>query len=174
MAQVFLSLGANLGDTDLALQSAIGAIEKVARLIKRSGFYETEPWGNPDQPWFLNVVVEIETDLEPLPLLHAIKGIEKKLGRKARAGSNAPREIDIDILFYDNLVFESDTLQIPHPHIADRLFTLTMLNEIAPNFVHPILKKNIAILLNECEDSSIVRPANGHKSAKKTRDTVQN
>ncbi|MEK9132440.1 MAG: 2-amino-4-hydroxy-6-hydroxymethyldihydropteridine diphosphokinase [Patescibacteria group bacterium] len=172
MAQVFLSLGANLGDTKVALQGAVEAIEKVARLIKSSGFYETEPWGNPDQLWFLNAVVEIETDLEPLPLLHAIKEIEKKLGRKPRFESNAPREIDIDILFYDNLVFESDTLQIPHPHIADRLFTLTMLNEIAPNFLHPILKKNIAILLNECEDSSIVRPANGHKSAKKTRDTV--
>lgn len=160
MAKVFLSLGSNLGDRLKTINLAIVELEKLGKLLKKSSLYETEPWGNADQPWFLNAVVVIDTALEPLQILDETLRIEKSLGRTRKTEKDVylPREIDIDILFYDNLVFESDTLNIPHPHIADRRFVLTMLDEIAPDFVHPTLKKTPKQLLNECEDKAIVRP----------------
>ncbi|RME63560.1 MAG: 2-amino-4-hydroxy-6-hydroxymethyldihydropteridine diphosphokinase, partial [Nitrospirae bacterium] len=120
-------------------------------VIKVSGLYYTKPWGYEDQPEFVNLAVEAETDLSPEELLKRVKTIERALGREDtfRWG---PRVVDIDILFYDNLVIETDTLKIPHPYIAERDFVLLPMAEIAPQFVHPTLKKDIKTLLRELNE----------------------
>lgn len=136
---VYLGLGTNLGDLDLNLHKAIDEIGKrVGKVISQSAFYKTEPWGFESQHTFLNAVVCVETELKPEDLLKATQHIEKNLGRTTKSnGSYSDRIIDIDILLYDNLIMETDTLTIPHPLLHLRDFVLIPLREIAPELRHP-------------------------------------
>ena len=148
MSIVYLGLGTNLGDRKQNISKAIEAISLKMSISKQSSLYETTAWGYTDQPNFLNQVIQVETNLSPLRLLNFLKKTEVELGRveNFRYG---PRLIDIDILFYDDLIKTTSRLQIPHPRILERAFVLVPLNEIAPGFVHPVLKKTIAELLAE-------------------------
>ncbi len=146
MSIAYLGLGTNLGDRDKNLRRAIEAIADKMRVCERSSVYETDAWGYTDQPDFLNQVIKVETNLTPLRLLNFVKKTEVELGRveNFRYG---PRLIDIDILFYDDLVKNSSRLQIPHPRVTERAFVLVPLNEIAPNLVHPGTGKTVSDLL---------------------------
>jgi 2-amino-4-hydroxy-6-hydroxymethyldihydropteridine diphosphokinase len=149
---IYLSLGSNLENRLNHLHSALSYFSVLAQ----SSIYETEPVDYLSQPWFLNVVVEIGTELSPQQLLRFCLEIETKLGRK-RDIPKGPRTIDIDLLFYNDLILNNEELILPHPRIAERRFVLIPLNEIAPALVHPVLKKSMAELLFDCIDNSIVR-----------------
>ena len=148
----YLLLGTNLGDRFTHLEQARERINKEVGTIKNaSSIYETAPWGIHDQPSYLNQVVRIETDLEPENLLDILLNIEKIMGRK-RYRKWDSRLIDLDILFYDDIIYKSDHLIIPHPEIQNRRFTLVPMNEIAGNELHPVLDKTIRKLLEETSD----------------------
>lgn len=135
--KVYLGLGSNLGDRAFYLREAISALAGPSIKIKAiSRIYETEPWGVMDQPLYWNQVLEIETTLEPLQLLHYCQGIELQLGRERNVHWGS-RTIDIDLLFYDNVVSETEELKLPHPLLEEREFVLAPLREIAPNLVLP-------------------------------------
>ncbi|MDH5762807.1 MAG: 2-amino-4-hydroxy-6-hydroxymethyldihydropteridine diphosphokinase [Nitrospinota bacterium] len=125
-------------------------------ISSRSSLYETEPYGKSDQDWFVNSVIEVTTHLSPELLFKACLAIEKKMGR-IRDEKWGPRIIDLDILFYDDFVFKERDLEIPHPDIAERSFVLVPMNEIAPDFVHPKLKKSIETLLEEIPNPQEVK-----------------
>jgi 2-amino-4-hydroxy-6-hydroxymethyldihydropteridine diphosphokinase len=157
MNKTYLLTGGNEGDRYLNLQQARANIELICgQLLLISSLYETAAWGKTDQPDFLNQVLLVNTVLSPGSLLDAIFSIEEKGGRK-RTVKNAPRTIDIDILFYNRLVLEESGLTIPHPRIAERRFVLEPLNEISPEFVHPVFGKTIHELLLECNDELAVK-----------------
>lgn len=145
--RVLLSLGSNLGDRDAYLSEAVNALAEVpgVALVATSSRHETDPVGEVDQPAFLNMAAEIETDLAPLELLNAVKAIESRLGRQPtyRWG---PRVIDIDLILWEQCRFESETLVLPHPAFRDRAFVLKPLAEIAPGAVDPITGKTVAEL----------------------------
>jgi len=147
MHRVFLGLGSNIGDRLNFISNAVTEIRnnKAVKFVKSSSVYETEPWGVEKQNLFLNIVIEICTALKPDELLKFIKEIEPVLGRVARK-KWTEREIDIDILFYDDLIINKKGLNIPHPEIQNRNFVLIPMNEIAPDFIHPVLKKKISEL----------------------------
>ena len=148
-SQIFIGLGTNMGERALNLQNAIERIEKkVGRVLAQSSIYETPAWGLTDQPDFLNQVIEIETAQSPPQILENILQIEIEMGR-IREKKWGPRLIDLDILFYNNLILNTENLQIPHPYIHQRAFVLEPLNEIAPNFVHPVFEKTISDLVKE-------------------------
>ncbi|MGB9791789.1 MAG: 2-amino-4-hydroxy-6-hydroxymethyldihydropteridine diphosphokinase [Thermacetogeniaceae bacterium] len=136
--QAFIGLGSNMGDRLGYLEAAIREmdLQPEIRVIRASSVYESEPVGYRDQSWFLNQVVEVETSLGPWQLLHALQGIENRLGRK-RLFRWGPRVIDLDLLLYGGLVLEEEELTIPHPRMYERNFVLFPLNEIAPGLVHP-------------------------------------
>jgi len=144
--QVYLGLGSNLGDRAGYLRRARENLAPEVKLLRASSVYETPPWGYSDQPAFLNQVVEVQTDLEPEALLAKLKGIESELGR-VKNFRYGPRCIDLDILFYENCVYQSERLTIPHPSLAERAFVLVPMNELAPNFIHPLLHEPISELL---------------------------
>lgn len=152
---VYLSLGSNLGDRAAHLKSAIASLPPQMRVVKKSNVYETPPWGYTEQDAFLNQAVMAATYLEPAPLIKHLKRLEVALGRKAtfRYG---PRLIDIDILFYDDLVFDSSALTIPHPHMHERGFVLMPLMDIAPDHVHPVTGKSIREMIALCNTAGIV------------------
>jgi 2-amino-4-hydroxy-6-hydroxymethyldihydropteridine diphosphokinase len=157
MNKAYLLTGGNEGDRYLNLQQARTNIEHICgRLIQASSLYETAPWGNSNQADYLNQVLVVETIMNPYELLASILFIEEKGGR-IRTIRNAPRTIDIDILFYNQLVLDQPGLHIPHPRIADRRFVLEPLNEISPGFVHPVFGKSIRQLLQECKDELAVK-----------------
>ncbi len=155
MAQdVFIGAGSNLGDRQAALATAAKLLAPDANVIKASRVYETPPWGFEDQPAFLNQVLQVETKLDPPALLDHLKQIERKMGREStfRFG---PRIIDLDILFYGDLIYTSDRLQIPHALAAERAFVLVPMREIAPDFIHPALGKSMADLARLVDSSGI-------------------
>lgn len=152
MPKVYLLLGGNLGDRILYLQQARESINRqVGTLTRSSNVYETAAWGKTDQPNFLNQVLEVQTELTPEEVLQRINGIEQELGRVRHEHWGA-RVIDIDILFYNSLVLQTQRLTIPHPQLHLRRFTLLPLAELAPELVHPVLGKSILQLLQECPD----------------------
>lgn len=154
---VYILLGGNLGDRRERLLSACFHLEnKVGKLVRSSSVYETEAWGVRDQPSFYNQVLCIETDLSPEKVLQHCLNIEIELGRKRHRKWYA-RTIDIDILYYENLVIKSRELTLPHPFLHQRRFTMVPLEEIAPFEKHPLLLKTNRELLEECPDSLEVR-----------------
>jgi 2-amino-4-hydroxy-6-hydroxymethyldihydropteridine diphosphokinase len=137
----YLSLGSNLGNREDNLDMALKLLAQRMRLGRVSSIYDTEPLGNTKQPRFLNLACEVFTRLAPEGLLALAKGIEGKMGRRGKSGE--PRTIDIDILLYGDEVVDTRDLVIPHPRMAERSFVLVPLAEIAPDIVHPVLKKTI-------------------------------
>jgi 2-amino-4-hydroxy-6-hydroxymethyldihydropteridine diphosphokinase len=155
MQRVFLSIGSNIGNRLENCGTAIKEISSLARVVKVSSAYETEPVGNPDQADFINCAAEIETSLEPHELLVRLKGIEKKMGR----GSGerwGPRVIDIDIIFYGDAVMDTEELQIPHISAHVRRFVLMPLCELEPGLRHPGCGVTVSELLDNLEEDKKV------------------
>ncbi len=152
--KTFLGLGTNLGDRLANLEDARLALNLLVVVLEVSPIYETAPWGYLDQPDFLNQVLECTTTLEPIELLGFLKQIEKNLGRLP-ALRNGPRPIDIDILFFDDLIIHEGRLELPHPRLEERAFMLVPLADIAPDFMHPTLSKTIAELLALVDRSGV-------------------
>ena len=154
MAKATLLLGSNRGNRTMIVEQAILEIrQKAGEASAFSSLYESEPWGFDDNIPFINKVIVIETDLSPKLLLNTLLSIENELGRvRANTGVYSPRPIDIDILFYDDIIVNEHDLQIPHPRMQNRMFTLMPLMEISPDFMHPVLKKPVSELKKQCPD----------------------
>jgi 2-amino-4-hydroxy-6-hydroxymethyldihydropteridine diphosphokinase len=159
MAQVFLGLGTNLGERPHNLEQAIAGLSEVVNVTAVSPVYETEPWGLPDQPTFLNACLSGETELPPQNLLTFIKNLETEMGR-TNTTKWGPRLIDIDILLYNNTVLEMNGLTIPHPHLHERAFVLAPLADIAADVMHPVLRQTIGALVTAVNLSTVHRLPN--------------
>lgn len=161
--RVFLGLGSNVGARQDFLNRAAAEIARLpgGRLVWCSSVYETEPYGNTAQAKFLNSVAEIETPLDPPRLMEEVKRIEGVLGRTA-SERWGPREIDIDILLYDGLVYSAEGLEVPHADIERRKFVLVPLREIAPDLVHPVSGMMVSEMSNACRDDSRVVKTSYH------------
>ena len=157
MSRVFLGIGSNIGDRIAYIKKALKYIGELqdTEIIKSSSIYRTEPWGYKEQGVFLNLVILIETKLIPLKLLEDLKQVEKKCGRIEREKLHE-REVDIDILFFDDLVLKSEQLEIPHPLLRERKFVLIPLNEIDSDFIHPLFNESVKSLLDKTTDTSEV------------------
>ena len=148
MKIVYLSLGSNIGDREKALRDAIEQLESKEFRVKRlSSVYETSPLDVRNQPWFLNMVVEAESDLLPMQLLSRVQNVERKMGRK-RIVAKGPRNIDIDILLHGSAVMNTTRLQIPHPRMPERRFVLEPLAELAAELRHPVTHQSIRAMLD--------------------------
>jgi 2-amino-4-hydroxy-6-hydroxymethyldihydropteridine diphosphokinase len=157
MPTVYLSLGSNLGNREGHLRRAIAALPPSGVQVQQvSSIYETEPVDYLDQPWFLNCVLEAETELEPSALLEALRLIESQL-RSQKEFAKGPRKIDLDILLYGNETIATPELQVPHPRMLQRRFVLTPLVELAPELKHPAWEAPAAVLLERLTDPSQVR-----------------
>jgi len=157
MNKAYLLLGSNMGNSQRQLKIAIkNTTLQVGNIIRKSKLYATAAWGHTDQPDFLNQVIIVETKLTALQTIDIILDIEKKMGR-VRTQKNAPRIIDIDILFFNKEIIAEKNLDVPHPQIENRRFVLTPLNELSPNFKHPVTHKTIHQLLNNCADTLDVK-----------------
>lgn len=155
---IYLLLGSNLGDKRKQLSSAIEKIARENTVVFQSKIYETAAWGNSDQPSFYNQVISIFTSFEPHRLLDHLLDIEIEMGR-IRDEKWGVRHIDIDILYYHDIVIKTDNLTIPHPEIQNRRFTLVPMVEVAPGLNHPVIKKSQKELLTICEDLLEVKVA---------------
>jgi 2-amino-4-hydroxy-6-hydroxymethyldihydropteridine diphosphokinase len=154
---VYLSLGSNVGDRTENLRTAIAALPATGINVEKvSSFYETEPVDYLEQGWFVNCVVQAQTDFAPLKLLSALRGIEHQMGSK-KLVPKGPRPIDIDILLYGDQIIETQELQVPHPRMHLRRFVLVPMKEIAPDACHPRLNLSVAELLAQSQDASQVR-----------------
>jgi 2-amino-4-hydroxy-6-hydroxymethyldihydropteridine diphosphokinase len=161
MTVVYLSLGSNVGNRMENLRTAVERLEAAGARAKRvSKVYETEPVDYREQDWFLNCVVEAETELTASALLRGLRAMEKEMG-SAKAFAKGPRLIDLDILFYGDTVIDTAELQVPHPRLAQRKFVLIPLAEIAPEVRHPVTQQTARELLQTTEDRSEVREIPG-------------
>ena len=149
-AIAYIGTGSNLGHREANIDSAIEMIDNTQglKVVAKSSLYETEPVGGPPQGKYFNGALKLECSLEPHELLEQLNLIEDRLGR-TRKGVNYPRTIDLDILLFDDIVFDGESLTIPHPRITERLFVLKPLAEIAPETIHPITGRTIADHLKE-------------------------
>jgi 2-amino-4-hydroxy-6-hydroxymethyldihydropteridine diphosphokinase len=149
----YIGIGSNLGDKIAHCEKAISEILNIDchRLLSRSSLFNTHPIGYTAQDWFVNGVIKIETDLEPLDLYRVLKAIEIRLGRK-ETFRGGPRVIDLDLLLFDDRRIETEELQVPHPRLHERQFVLIPLSEIERNLIHPVLKKTVGELLEEIEE----------------------
>jgi 2-amino-4-hydroxy-6-hydroxymethyldihydropteridine diphosphokinase len=162
MKNVFLGIGTNLGDRENNLEDALAQIEKfIGQILMTSSVYETEAWGFYTKDMFLNMVVKVETLLNPNELLENTQMIESLLGRVRGKKRYVSRLIDIDILFYADLHLVNENLKIPHPLLHKRKFVLVPLCEIAPEIIHPVLQKTAVEMLEICEDKSEVKKYSG-------------
>ena len=155
MAIAYLCLGSNIGDRVGYVQQATKMLVESGdvTIVRSSALYETEPWGKPDQCWFLNAVIEVKTKLKPKELLALCLETEKHLGRdRAKEIHWSSRTIDIDILLYDDIIYEDEDLIIPHQHLHERAFALVPLLELVPDLVHPKLKKSLLELHEAIEN----------------------
>lgn len=157
MNKVFLLIGGNIGDRLQNLHQAIALLSATCGpVIQQSAVYETAAWGKTDQAAFLNQALLLTTSLTPQELITTILSVEEQLGRR-RMEKNGPRVIDIDIIFYNDLVMQVPNLTIPHPQLQNRRFVLVPLQEVAPAFVHPVFLKTITELLEDCKDNLAVK-----------------
>ncbi len=157
MNKTYLLLGSNIGDSMKHLAHSKKLIQKNIGKIKRaSSVYSTSAWGNENQNDFLNQVLVIDTTMNSSEAMKAILDIEQQMGR-IRTRKNAPRIIDIDILFFNKEIIQSKALSLPHPLIQERKFVLTPLNELSPSFIHPVFNKTIHQLLIKCKDTLMVK-----------------
>lgn len=155
MHRVFCSLGSNQGDRLAYIQNGVKLLLGIGcENVTSSGVYETKAWGLKEQPDFLNICLGLDTELEAYQFLDAIIQIERQLGRQ-REIKWGPRTLDIDILLYDEVVLKEDILTIPHPYMQVRKFVIMPLAELAPNVIHPVLNKSIAVLNNVCPDEDL-------------------
>lgn len=151
LQQIYLSLGANLGNREANLQKAIALIgQRVGEVVNVSSFIETAAWGKTDQPDFLNLALQVATNHSPLVVLSIIQEIEHQLGRERKEKWGA-RLIDIDIIFWENQLISETQLTVPHPLMHERTFVLIPMAEIAPEMEHPVLKKKMKELLINLE-----------------------
>lgn len=158
MARVYFLLGGNLDDREKILSEAISKMKlDVGELIRVSSIYETEPWGFKHESNFLNQVVVLESKLSAIKILDRTQQIEKDLGRVRKKNQYSERTIDIDILFYDNLVISTDRLMIPHPRIQERAFALVPLLDVASDLIHPVEMRSIKELYANCPDRMDVK-----------------
>lgn len=153
---IYIALGTNIGDREGNLQTAKDALSPRVTVLQESPIYVTPPWGYTDQPDFLNQVILVETKLEPMPLLGYLKDIEAHMGRE-KLFRNGPRLIDLDILFYGERVVDVGDLQVPHPRMAGRAFVLVPLNDIAPDFIHPVFEISVSTMLIGVDTSGVTR-----------------
>lgn len=153
---IYLGLGSNIANRDAHLIAALQALASLMTIERVSAVYDTAPMHMTDQPRFHNIALAATTSLSPLELLRGVKAIERALGRTA-GPRYGPRVIDIDLLFYDQLVLQSDELTIPHPRLAERAFVLAPLAEIAPTLIHPALGETLSDLLQRVAGSDVRR-----------------
>lgn len=158
MNQVFLLIGGNLDDRFGLLSKAKENISKeIGTILKESSIYETVPWGFESEQDFLNQVIIVSTSLSSIQVLCNCQLIEDRLGRKRQSEQYISRTMDIDILFYNDEIINTSELIIPHERLHQRRFTLEPLVEIAPNLVHPVIKKKLSEILKNCSDESDVK-----------------
>ena len=156
MKTVYLSIGSNIGDREAHLREAVARLEQAGvQVLRRSSIFETEPQNVKDPGWFLNAVVEAETELFPMQLLARTQAIERDLGRR-RLKSGAPRTIDIDILLYGNFAIHTPHLEIPHPRMTARRFVLEPLAQIAPGLRHPLTGRTVREMLGEIQGQRVI------------------
>ena len=158
----YIGIGSNLGTPG---KNCTKAIERISadhdiKIISKSSFYQTAPIGNIEQNWFINSAIKIDTQLTPRELLSALLSIESEMGR-IRKEKWGPRLIDLDLLFYDNIILNQKGITLPHPEIQKRKFVLIPLHEIAEDLIHPTLKKTIKTLLKESPDDAVVKKLTG-------------
>ncbi|MFH2011410.1 MAG: 2-amino-4-hydroxy-6-hydroxymethyldihydropteridine diphosphokinase [Pseudomonadota bacterium] len=153
----YIGIGSNQGDKIKYCNDAIKEISKYKGniILNRSSFYRTEPWGKENQDWFINCAIKLKTTLDASEFFKVLLNIEKKLKRVKR-DKWGPRKIDLDILFFNDKVINTPEVNIPHPMIQARKFVLVPLNEICPEFIHPVLNKSIMELLKETTDDKEV------------------
>ena len=155
MALAAVALGSNLGDRAGTLTAAVESLRGFGEVVAVSSFLDTEPVGYTDQPRFLNAAAVLRTTLSPAELLQALLGVEQRHGRDRSHGiAKGPRTLDLDLLLYDDLVIESDGLTLPHPEMHRRAFVLQPLAEIAPTWIHPVLHRSVAELLQQLSQES--------------------
>jgi len=155
----YIGIGSNLGDKVANCRRALEAIgaDPRNRLGQCSPLYRTEPVGKRDQDWFINGVAAVETSMTPQEMLEFLLSVEDRMGR-VRQEKWGPRIIDLDILFYGEMVLDGNNLQIPHPRLRERRFVLIPLKDIAPDLIHPVFRRNISQLLSELKAEEIVLP----------------